>query len=65
MSNTARANILARLKETSSQPSHAPYSSPDKGRLGGVSFSNSEKVGGKNPAKSPPHGVSPNRATDV
>ncbi|UOG92600.1 MAG: lactate utilization protein [Candidatus Thiothrix sulfatifontis] len=32
MSNTARANILARLKETAS------CSSPDKGRLGGVSY---------------------------
>ena len=32
MSNTARANILQRLKETTS------CSSPDKGRLGGVSY---------------------------
>lgn len=38
MSNTARANILARLKETPPRPSHASYSSPDKGRLGGVSY---------------------------
>ena len=38
MSNTARANILARLKETPPQPSHTSYSSPDKGRLGGVSY---------------------------
>ncbi len=47
MSNTARANILARLKETPPQPSPyqgreqentTSYSSPDKGRLGGVSY---------------------------